>query len=175
MRVPGPGARQIRSTARSSHKAGEDKKAAQAVAVTLVRQEEAAEADHCGQRHGDLTSSVHVSFPLYLPPMTPARDDRFRSLREAFVVGGLIVGEKQEQIKDEIGVPAKFLPAVGRARPCLSPLVLRRSSGTLTRSGDSGGRKIASHRHCVEQVSLTPFIVRMALCPLIQNSMSASA
>ena len=34
---------------------------------------------------------------------------------------------------------------------------------------------LAARNHCVEQVSLTPLMVRVALCPLIQNSMSASA
>ena len=39
--------------------------------------------------------------------MTLARNDRFRSLREAFVVGGIAVGEKQEQSKNKIGVTSK--------------------------------------------------------------------
>jgi hypothetical protein len=69
---------------------------------------EAAEADQCGERHGDLTGSVHVSFPQHFPPITFARDDRFRSLCEAFVVGGMTVGEKQEQSKNRIGVTRKI-------------------------------------------------------------------
>jgi hypothetical protein len=74
------------------HQAGENEQAAQAVAVALVRQEEAAEADQCSERHSDLTSSVHVSFPQCFPPMNLGRDDRFLSLREAFVIGGIWIG-----------------------------------------------------------------------------------
>jgi hypothetical protein len=40
------------------------------MAVTLVRQKEAAEADERGERNSDLTSGVHVSFPQHFPPMT---------------------------------------------------------------------------------------------------------
>ena len=90
------------------HTAGENEQSAQAVTVPLVSQKEAAEADQCGERHGDLTGSVHVSFPQHFPPMTLARDDRFRSLREAFVIGGTSIGEKQEQIKNKIGVTSKI-------------------------------------------------------------------
>jgi hypothetical protein len=101
------------------------------MAVALVRQKEAAEADECGQRHGDLTSSVHVSFPQHFPPMTLARDDRFRSLREAFVVGRITVGEKQEQNKNKIGLPTKFMRVVGasaaplRGPDCFAPSLRR--------------------------------------------------
>jgi hypothetical protein len=94
-----------------AHKAGENEHAAQAVAVALVRQKEAAEADQCGERHGDFTNGVHVSFPQCLRPMTPARDDRLRGLREAFVVGRMTIGEKQEQSKNKIGVTSKIHPA----------------------------------------------------------------
>jgi hypothetical protein len=53
-------------------------------------------------------------------------------------------------------------------------------SQIATCAGEAGPKvcpapRIASRNHCVEQVSLTPFMVRVALCPLIQNSMSASA
>ena len=50
------------------HTAGENEQSAQAVAVPLVSQKEAAEADQCGKRHSDLTGSVHVSFPQHFPP-----------------------------------------------------------------------------------------------------------
>ena len=139
------------------HTAGENEQSAQAVTVPLVSQKEAAEADQCGKRHSDLTGSVHVSFPQHFPPMALAGDDRFRSLREAFVVGGTKIGEKQEQSKNKIGVTGK-IHAWGGGRGFEAV----RSSGLL-------------RRHCVEQVSLTPFIVKVALRPLIQNSMSASA
>jgi hypothetical protein len=127
---------------------GENEQSAQAVAVALVRQKEAAEADQCGEGHGDLTSSVHVPFPQHFPPMTLARNDRFRSLREAFVAGGMIVGEKQEQSKNKIGLPAKIHSRNGRGSPpdhrpralprqsagsCLSPLFRR----ALRRSGET--------------------------------------
>ena len=49
--------------------------------------------------------------------MTVAGDDRFRSLREAFVIGGTSIGEKQEQIKNEIGVTSKIPVAVGGRGP----------------------------------------------------------
>jgi hypothetical protein len=184
---------------------GENKQPAQAVAVALVRQKEAAEADQCGERHGDLTSSVHVSFPQCLPPMTLATNDRFQSLREAFVVGGTIVGEKQEQSKNKIALPAKFMRVVGRARPFpdLSPRPAALESQTATprerrlllgaawasrlSRRAHGGRVTARGRSFVQRPGLlraviassrfllAPFIVRVALCPLIQNSMSASA
>jgi hypothetical protein len=92
-----------------AHEAGENEQAAQAVAVALVRQEEAAEADQDGERHRDLASAIHVLFFLSFPHMTLARDDRCLSLPEAFVVGGMGVGEKQEQSKNKIGRPAKIL------------------------------------------------------------------
>jgi hypothetical protein len=49
--------------------------------------------------------------------MTLARDDRFRSLREAFVVGGMSLGEKQEQSKNKIGVTPKFMRVAGGRGP----------------------------------------------------------
>jgi len=44
-------------------KAGENQPAAQAVAGAFIRQKDATEADQRGERHSDLTSSVHVSIP----------------------------------------------------------------------------------------------------------------
>jgi hypothetical protein len=83
-----------------SHQTRENERAAQAVAVAVVCEEEAAEADECGERDSDLTSSVHVSFPQPFPPMSGAGNDRWLSLREAFVVGLTGIGEKQEQSKN---------------------------------------------------------------------------
>jgi hypothetical protein len=45
-----------------SDQAGEDKRAAQAVALALIRQEKATEADERNERHSDLTSGIHVMF-----------------------------------------------------------------------------------------------------------------
>jgi FkbM family methyltransferase len=50
-------------------KAGENEHAAEAVALALIRQEQATEADERGERHSDLTSSVHLSFPQLARPM----------------------------------------------------------------------------------------------------------
>src|SRR6202020_3635772 len=68
-------------------KAGENEHAAQAVALALIRQEQATEADERGERHSDLTSSVHVLFPQSYPPINVAGDDCFLILLEAFVFG----------------------------------------------------------------------------------------
>jgi len=81
------------------HETGENEQAAQAVAVALVGQKEAGEADEGGDRHRDLTSSVHVLFPRCLPPINLARDDRFRSLPEAFVIGGIRLGRNKNKAR----------------------------------------------------------------------------
>ena len=113
-----------------AHEAGENEQAAQAVAVTLVRQEEAAEADEDGERHRDLASGIHVLFLLSFPHMTLARDDRLLSLPEAFVFGGMRVGEKQEQSKNKIGRPAKILARkLGDQLPRSSPPACRAKLG----------------------------------------------
>ena len=72
------------------------------MAVALVGQKEAAEADENGKRHSYLTSSVHVLFPQCFLPIDLAGDDRFLSLPEAFVAGGRTIGEKQEQSKNKM-------------------------------------------------------------------------
>jgi hypothetical protein len=78
------------------------------VALALIRQEQATEADKRGERHSDLTSSVHVSFPQPYPPINVAGDDRFLSLLEAFVFGRRRLGEKREQSKNKIGPLVHF-------------------------------------------------------------------
>ena len=49
--------------------------------------------------------------------MNLARADRFLSLPVAFVVGGMRVGEKQEQSKNKIGVIGKIHARVGASAP----------------------------------------------------------
>jgi hypothetical protein len=88
-----------------AHQTGENEHAAQAVALALIRQEQTTEADERGERHSDLTSSVHVSFPQHFPPMNRAIHNRSpglrqSGLREAFVFGLIAIGEKQEQSKN---------------------------------------------------------------------------
>src|SRR6202161_2403636 len=81
------------------HETGENEQAAQAVAVALVGQKEAGEAGEGGGAPRDLTSSVHVLFPRCLPPINLARDDRFRSLPEAFVIGGIRLGRNKNKAR----------------------------------------------------------------------------
>jgi hypothetical protein len=57
--------------------ASENEQAAQAVALTLIRKEQATEADERGEGYSNLASSVHVSFPQHLQPMNLATHDRF--------------------------------------------------------------------------------------------------
>jgi hypothetical protein len=83
-----------------SNQAGEDERAAQAMGVGFGRQEQAAEADQCGKRHGDLASDIHVMFPRAFRLRLLTKTNRIPGLPEAFVVGGLTVGEKQEQSKN---------------------------------------------------------------------------
>jgi hypothetical protein len=77
--------------------------------------------------------------------------------------------------------PESRIATRASADSCLAPpsfaALQARSRGRMRAGGPKrcSEPQIASRRHCVEQASLTPFIVRVALCPLIQNSMSASA
>jgi hypothetical protein len=99
-------------------KAGENEHAAQAVALALIRQEQATEADERGERHSDLTSSVHVLFPQSYPPINVAGDDCFLSLLEAFVFGRRRLGEKREQSKNKIEPRINFRPKDAPALRC---------------------------------------------------------
>jgi hypothetical protein len=73
------------------------------MAVALVRQEQAAEADKRGERYSDLTSCIHVLFPSAFSPMNLVRHDRSLGLRETFVLGLRTLGEKQEHSKHKSG------------------------------------------------------------------------
>ena len=70
-----------------------------------------------------------------------------------------------------------FNAACARSSPSAWPRQSRRLQPARAKRGRSFVQSpgLPSRNHCVEQVSLTPFMVRVALCPLIQNSMSASA
>jgi hypothetical protein len=92
----------------------ENEQPAQAMALALIRQEEASETDQSGERHSDLARGVHVLFPQRFAPMSLVLHDRSVSLREAFVVGRSRVGEKQEQSKNKDGLVGNYF---GRARP----------------------------------------------------------
>ena len=69
------------------------------MALALIRQEQATEAHERGERHSDLSSSVHVSFPQSYPPINVAGDDRFLSLLEAFVFGRRRLGENENKAR----------------------------------------------------------------------------
>jgi hypothetical protein len=61
-----------------------------------------------------------------LPPINLGRDDRFRSLPEAFVIGGIRLGEKQEQSKNKIALNGKIHARDGAGAPPLDHRAIRR-------------------------------------------------
>lgn len=128
-----PGAR-LRSNRQRDlpNKACENEQPAQAMALALIRQEEASEADQNGERHSDLASRVHVLFPQRFQPMSLALHDRSQSLPEAFVVRETRLGEKQEQSKNKNGSLGNFLSsALPRGREWLEALGVARRCGLL--------------------------------------------
>lgn len=102
------------------------------MALALIRQEEASEADQNGERHSDLASRVHVLFPQRFQPMSLALHDGSQSLPEAFVVRETRLGEKQEQSKNKNGSLGNFLSsALPPGQEWLEALGVARRCGLL--------------------------------------------
>ncbi len=116
-------------------KSGENEQSAQAAAVAFLRQEKPAKADDRGKRDGDLASGVHVLFPQQFPPLSLAIHRCYGSLPEAVVIGGITIGEKQEQSKNKIASWAIFF----RARRSEPEGVRRTAGGTGRLGGGLGG------------------------------------
>ena len=95
------GAKRLRSDRQRdlAHNASEDKEAAQAVAVAVVRQEQAAEADERGGVTAIWPAEFMFCFPSF-QPMTRLITIALAGLPEAFVSGPRTIGEKEEQSKN---------------------------------------------------------------------------
>ena len=94
----------VRSTATFPTTPARMSRPLEAMAVALVRQEQAAEADECGEGDGDLTSGVDVSFPDLRAPHRLSAGLRGACVEIERLGTVPTIGEKQEQTRRKSAV-----------------------------------------------------------------------